>query len=72
MNKILSLKVLKKPRVLKFVLTTLKSNIVINFLVNKYLQGIEQVDPESMVTQEGKDEFQLYKQYDSAVNSLYW
>jgi hypothetical protein len=72
MNKILSLKVLKIPRVFRFVLTTLKSNIVINFLVNKYLQGIEQVDPESMVTQEGKDEFQLYKQYDSAVNSLYW
>jgi len=35
------------------------------------IAGIEQVDPESMVTQEGKDEFQLYKQYDSAVNSLY-
>jgi len=35
------------------------------------LAGLEIVDPNSLVTQEGKEEWETYKQYNSAVNSLF-
>jgi len=35
------------------------------------LAGLEEVEPSSMVTKEGREEFENYKHYSSAVNSLY-
>ena len=33
--------------------------------------GLKMVDPTSLVTPEGREEWETYKQYKSAVNSLF-